>query len=150
MAIANYSTTVDASKSVGEILSLLAENGADNVVAHHGGGVPGSISFTMKGTEKPVTYRLDANREGVLAVMSDDHRIRQHYCTPEHAENVAWRILKDWVRAQLAIINAGIATLEQVMLPFVVTSSGKILSQQTGANTLLQLADDQTKALGEG
>ncbi|WP_189339127.1 hypothetical protein [Williamsia muralis] len=36
------------------------------------------------------------------------------YQTPEHALRVAWRITKDWVEAQLAIIETQMVTPAQV------------------------------------
>ncbi len=37
---------------------------------------------------------------------------------------MAWRIIKDWVEAQTAIIQAGMVTLTQVFLPYLETTPG--------------------------
>jgi hypothetical protein len=49
------------------------------------------------------------------------------YRTPEHAERVAWRIVKDWLEAQLAIVATEMVTFDQVMLAYVRTSDGTTL-----------------------
>ena len=45
----------------------------------------------------------------------------------EQARRTAWRITKDWVDAQVAIIETKMVTTTQVFLPYTVTSSGKSL-----------------------
>jgi hypothetical protein len=46
-----------------------------------------------------------------------------------HARKVAWRIIKDWVAAQLALIEAEQATLAQVFLPYCVMQHGDGISE---------------------
>ena len=53
----------------------------------------------------------------------------------EQARRVAWRILKDWVAAQLAIVEAEQAQMAEVFLPYAVES-------QTG-QTMFQLFLEQ-------
>jgi hypothetical protein len=43
------------------------------------------------------------------------------------ASRVAWRIIKDWVDAQLAIIETEMVTLEQVFLPYMQVKDNKTL-----------------------
>jgi hypothetical protein len=38
------------------------------------------------------------------------------YSSREHAARVAWRVIKDWLEANLALIAAQMATIDQVML----------------------------------
>ena len=40
---------------------------------------------------------------------------------------VAWRILKDWVEAQLALIETGMVSVEQVFLPYCQSGNGETL-----------------------
>ncbi|HET6671253.1 MAG TPA: hypothetical protein VFH15_13575 [Pyrinomonadaceae bacterium] len=40
------------------------------------------------------------------------------------ARRVAWRILKDWFEAQLALHEAGQAEMGQVLLPYAIDSQG--------------------------
>lgn len=43
------------------------------------------------------------------------------------ASKVAWRIIKNWIEAQLAIIEAGQAEFSQVFLPYTQNQGGKTL-----------------------
>ena len=45
----------------------------------------------------------------------------------EQAARVAWRCLKSWVEAQMALIQIGMATMDQVFLPYVLNDEGKTL-----------------------
>lgn len=47
-------------------------------------------------------------------------RVEKRYLTLEQANRVAWRIAHDWLRAQLAIIDAGMVTLPEVMFPYLI------------------------------
>ena len=40
--------------------------------------------------------------------------------TEEQAEKVAWRILKDWVDAQMALIEIEMVKMEEVFLPYTI------------------------------
>jgi len=68
-------------------------------------------------------------------------KVQARYATPEHAERVAWRIVKDWLEAQLAIIRTEMATLDQVMLPYMRADDGR---------TVYELYRDQALALPAG
>jgi len=51
---------------------------------------------------------------------------------------VSWRILKDWVEAQMALVETHMVTLEQVFLPYAVTDDGQtIYDRLRGSNFLL-------------
>ena len=65
--------------------------------------------------------------DGVLAAMKADPNVRASFCTPVQARKVAWRITKDWVEAQIAIVEAQLATLDQVMLPHLMVEGQRTL-----------------------
>jgi hypothetical protein len=48
----------------------------------------------------------------------------------EQARRVAWRITLSWLEAQLALIQAGLATLDQVFLPFCQDPAGVTLYER--------------------
>jgi len=52
--------------------------------------------------------------------MQRDNKIPRANKTFEQAERTAWRIIKDWVEAQMAIVAAGQAVMEEVFLPYVI------------------------------
>ena len=57
--------------------------------------------------------------------MVRDRRIPPKMRTKEQATRVAWRIVKDWLAAQLAMIEAGLVDLEEVFLPYAQNQAGR-------------------------
>ena len=138
MAIKNYTTTVEVYKSLGEIQGALASHGARKImVDYDGAGQPIGIVF---GIETPAGMRgfcLPANVEGVRAVFA-----RQKVkASTGQAERTAWRNVRDWIMAQMAIIEAGQVEMEEVFLPYLTDRQGR---------TLYQLYQGGHLAIGDG
>jgi len=125
MPILNYTTSVATNRTVGQIQGLLVEAGARAIMAEYDDvGNTTGMSFAVITPFGKQGYTLPVRTERVLAVLQRD-KVARRYCTPEHAERVAWRILKDWIEAQLALLRTEMVTLDQVMLPYMRTSDGK-------------------------
>lgn len=120
MPIKNYTTKIPAARTAAEIHQILATHGARKVMSEYGDdGEPISISFEICGSSYTLPVRVDAVQK-VLSeqgIKADRHK----------AEMVAWRNVKDWIDAQIALIEAGQAELEEVMLPYMTDRSGKTL-----------------------
>lgn len=129
MGILNYSTTITAGKSAGEVVAILAKHGASTVASFYEAGEPSGIGFAIATEFGLRDFRLPANSAGVEAAMRADRTIPGRYKTRAQAQRVAWRILKDWVAAQLAIIEAGMSRLDEVMLPYMVGPTGETAAQ---------------------
>jgi hypothetical protein len=136
MAILNYTTKISADKTVGEIQSMLGKRGADSVSIQYQNSRPAAVMFDLKVGVNNVRFRLPCNVEGVLKAMQNDRSIPRSSKTMEQAERTAWRIVKDWVEAQLAIIEAGQAVMEEVFMPYAVSpDTGQTLFQRFTANS---------------
>lgn len=130
MPIANYSTTVSPHRTVGEIQGMLAEAGARDVMVSFENGQPDALQFSMAlppGTL--VSYRLPSNWRGVQRTL-ERQRVTGKYLTEAHARAVAWRITRDWVRAQLAIVEAGLVSMPETMLPYAITNDGRTFAER--------------------
>lgn len=137
MAIKNYRTSVNAIKTVGEINAILVSTGASNVSVDYVDKKPDGIKFSLDVYKQTFTFRLPCNPHGVLATMKRDG-VGKSLCTLEHARNVSWRIIKDWLHAQIAIIDAGQAKAAEVFFPYLLESSGETIYQKF-ENQQLQL-----------
>jgi hypothetical protein len=125
MAILNYTTTVQVHKTVGEMHGILVQAGARQIATEYSTtGSPTALAFVSETPFGPRHFVLPADTRRVLAVMRRE-RVQPRYCSPEQAERVAWRILKDWLEAQLALIKIEMVTLDQVMLPYMRGESGQ-------------------------
>ena len=62
------------------------------------------------------------------------------------AARVAWRIIKDWLEAQLALVSAELADLEQVFLPYAQNGAGVTLYEALKAGQFNGLALPSTRS----
>ena len=123
----NYSTKIAASKTAMEIVSKLAKAGARQVLTDYGdtGSITG-ISFAFPdGTGELRKYSLPVDVPAVEKVLRSQN-VPRPLKTTEQAERVAWRILKDWIEAQIAILETGMVTFDQVMLPYMMIPGGTV------------------------
>lgn len=127
MPLLNYTTTVSAQKTVGEIMAILANHGAKAILMNYDEvGEIEALSFQVQTVAGEIGIQLPINPDAVLKVMSRQ-RIRKKYQNRTQAIKVAWRIAETWIKAQSAIIETEMVSLEQIFLPYWITPSGKTL-----------------------
>lgn len=140
MPILNYTTKIDSYKTIIEIQKILAANGASKqIIDNDVSGNPIALTFCIQFNGSPLAFALPCNFEGVLKAMKKSSKVPRSLCTDEQALRVGWRIVKDWVEAQMAIVQAQLADIPEVFLPYAVTKSGNTLYQhiQTDGRLLL-------------
>lgn len=129
MAILNYTTKIDPTKTIGEIQMILAKAGANNVSVDFDDGEPVAVTFLISLNQDFISYRLPNNADGVYRALCNEPKVTRAQRTMQQARKVAWRIVKDWVEAQLAVIEAGLVTLPEVFLPYAIAANGQTLFQ---------------------
>lgn len=107
------------------------------MVDYDGVGHPTGITFGIDTPDGPRGFLLPANVAGVQEVFSQQKIKAQE----GQAERTAWRNVRDWVMAQMAIIEAGQVDMEEVFLPYLTDGRGR---------TLYQLYQGGQLALGNG
>lgn len=70
-------------------------------------------------------FHLPVHVDGVLAAMQKDPQVKPSQRNPEQAARVAWRIAQDWLETVVALVEADLATLDEVMMPYMVDASGQ-------------------------
>jgi hypothetical protein len=119
MPILNYTTSISTEKTAAEIQRRLADAKAQAVMCEYdAAGVMCAMSFRIQLPSGPISFRLPANTEGVYRSLRDNRRVPSKYKTREQAARVVWRILKDWVEAQVAIVEADMAAMDEVFFPY--------------------------------
>lgn len=146
MSLLNYTTKIDAFKTISEIQQLLAKAGASAVLSDYDqNGFIVALSFKIRLNENELTFRLPTDWRPVLAVMEKDRNVPRRLCNQEQALRVAWRITKNWVEAQVAFIETMMVTTAQVFLPYAVTNDGKSLYEYIAENNQLLIGDGGNK-----
>jgi hypothetical protein len=142
-AILNYTTSIDAAKTAMECISILLGHGATNVAISAGEDkAPDGLEFVIATPWGPRQFVLPVNIEGTEKSLRQawrEHRIEPRFATREQARRVAWRIVKDWLESQLALIEAMQVDLLQVMLPYLKVAPGKTLYAAYVENELREL-----------
>ena len=131
MPLLNYTTTIEANKTVAEIQRILSSHGATSILIDYGkDGSVEALAFKVLTPQGEVAIRLPINPDAVLKVLAQQNRlgkVPRSYITRAQATRVAWRIVKDWVSAQMAILETEMVRMEEIFLPYDITQSGRTL-----------------------
>ena len=117
----NYTTSVPVDKTLHEITTMLGRHGAEQVATRWVDGAPIGVSFTLITPAGRQAYALPVDVDAMAASLTEQakrKRIDRRYATPEQAARTAWRVIKDWLAAQLALVAAAMTSLDAVMLPY--------------------------------
>lgn len=145
MSILNYTTSIKCEKSISEIQKCLVAHGAYKIVTDYKNGTPSAVTFCVVFNNNTIGFSLPANYEGVLKAMKNDRKIPRSKCNIEQSQKVAWRIIKNWVEAQMAIVEAQLADLTEVFLPYAITKNGTTLYKEVQSNGMLMLQSENQK-----
>ena len=124
MPILNYTTSVPAMRTIGQVQGKLAEHGAQAVMMNYEEGRVSSLAFQVDGPTGPLSIKLPVDLKATLRVMERDG-LQRRYLTEDHAYRVSWRIVKDWLEAQMALLDTEMVKMEQIFLPYIITRDGK-------------------------
>lgn len=141
MAIKNYTTTVKVEKTINEIQQILAKHKAKAILTEYGDtGCIIAMSFKISTIHGDIGIRLPARQENVLKILkkqkNQNNSIR---ATNEQAEKTAWRNIKDWIDAQMALIDTEMVEIDEVFLPYIINNNGKTLYEKFKSNQELLL-----------
>lgn len=131
MPILNYTTKVPVNQTVAEVHKILTKAGANAILNEYDqqGNISG-VKFRLEVKGQQIFYGMPVNVNGVTNALKKD----KEYRDDAHAQRVAWRIVKDWIEAQMAIVIAGMAEVPQVFLPYAQTDNGQNLYERIQAN----------------
>lgn len=125
MSLLNYTTKVPVQRTVGQVQELLVRAGATSITARYEAADTVGLTFVVDTEYGRRAFSLPVDGRAVYDVMRADTKVPRSLKTIEQAQRVAWRITKDWVEAQLAIIATRMVTLDQVMFPYMEDVDGR-------------------------
>ena len=124
MPLLNYTTKIDIYTTIGEIQSQLVKHGAKKIMQDYNDkGILMALSFTIDTPTGTRGIKLPANVFSVQIVLKK----QKVNCDYDQAERVAWRIIKDWISAQMAILESEMVQMDEIFLPYMVSESGQTL-----------------------
>lgn len=133
MAILNYTTTIDAFKTAAEIEHILIKHKAKSIMKNYEGETITGLSFLIDTGTQQIPVRLPVKIDECLLVLKKQKKEnpkKQIKDTREQAERVAWRILKDWIEAQMALLDIEMVRFEEIFLPYIETNTGQTVYER--------------------
>jgi hypothetical protein len=134
MPIKNYSTNIGLERTIAEIEKILAKHGARAILKEYDvSGRVTAVNFIAEVFEgQSVPFRLPLDVQALMEVINHqiDHpqkhegKIEHKYKNDmDYARRVGWRIIRDWVDAQMTMIDLRQVTIPQVFLSYAYDST---------------------------
>lgn len=149
----NYTTKIDPDKTAQEIAKCLSLHGASAVMTEYDpvDNYVTALSFKIKMGGKELAFRLPSDWKPVYTILtkgkkprrSYDEESRRHFESEWKLQAVrtSWRIIKDWVEAQMALVETQMVSTAQVFLPYAIMRDGKTLAETVASNPNFLLGD---------
>jgi len=132
IAILNYTTQISVEKTIAEIEKMLAESGANKILKEYDNdGKISAISFVIQTEKGNISFKLPMNEKAVMQTINNqtkEHKKTKYgqqriipkkfYNDYDQARRVGWRIIKDWLEAQLALYFLQMVKIEEIFLPY--------------------------------
>ncbi len=140
MAILNYTTTIDAFKSASEIEYVLIKHKAKSIVKEFEGERITGLSFMIDTGSSQIPIKLPVKVNECMKILREQRKTNKAVKdTADQAERVAWRILLDWVKAQMALLDIEMVQMQEIFMPYIVDSSGRTLYERLEEQQFLLL-----------
>jgi len=138
MPLKNYQSRSPLPNIFSAIEKTLASHGARQIVRDYdGGGRIVSISFSVQVNDQILGIKLPAKIDQVERIFQEQGVKYK----PEQPYRTAWATIRDWIDAQMALIDWEVVRLEEVFLPYMVWQDGR---------TFFQVMEDKNFLIGEG
>lgn len=124
MNIKNYTSNIDAPRSMARIEELLVEIGASNINKQYTDKVCSGITFLLfdELLHQTMAFHLKAQVEECFTVLWSEVKRPQSntkFVLQQQATRTAWKILSDWTEIQCSMILLKQAKPLQMFLPFI-------------------------------
>lgn len=156
MGIKNYTTSIAVEKTMMEIEKILAKNGATHIFKmYNDKGEPAALAFKAIVSEQLISFKLPMEEEKIMIVFKQSVKSgdipKRYWDDRGQARRTGWRIIKDWVDAQMALITIHVAKFEEIFLPYMYDEqTGQTLFEKMEQRDFnLQLEYKQTDLKGE-
>ena len=114
---------IPAEQAAAEIMSILVKKGATDILTHHGpAGMATGLKWRMETANGTMGFSLPINTDAVFEILTRDPLMKTNPAARmQQANRTAWRTIKEWILAQMALIDTEMVTVEDVFLPYMIT-----------------------------
>jgi hypothetical protein len=136
LMLKNYTTNKNYLRTISEIEHKLSQIGARKIMKEYDEDrIVISLSFQVRIDDRDISVKLPARIDRIPAALRHilNHKkitssqmsiIRRVMKEPERARNIGWRIIQDWLEAQIAVKTLDQINLLEALLPFTVWGKG--------------------------
>jgi hypothetical protein len=119
----NFSTEIKVESTLAEIETILAKHGATHIYKMYGSdGRPQALAFKCLIKDQELAFKLPMEDEKIMQVFKNsvkDGRLPKRYAEDrEQARRTGWRIIKDWLDSQMALLDINLVKFDEVFLPY--------------------------------
>jgi len=150
--LANYSSKASPANSINSIEKMLVQHNAHHISKEYINGEVIGLSFSLVTIQGELPFCLPSNVSNVQVLLrklrknydrlyGQEKTLADHHDL-EQAKMTAWANLRDWVRAQLALVETNQVTLDQVFFPYL-QLNGKTVYQLFSERRLLSQGDGE-------
>jgi hypothetical protein len=98
------------------------------------------LSFRLEVNGREIPFLMPIRSEAIRKLLAG----RRRRCTSrsydaDQAERIAWRQIYRWIEAQLALVETGMVTLDEVFLPYFQVSATETIYQRLAAGNFKAL-----------
>ncbi len=139
MALKNYTTTISVEKTINEIQKILSTHKAKAILTEYDDfGQVSVLSFKIETIHGEIGIKLPARQDNVLKILQIQKKKNTKIkATKDQAERTAWRNIKDWIDAQMALVDTEMVEIDEVFLPYILNKNGSTLYESFVNNQLL-------------
>ena len=133
--IKNFSTSISVEKTISEIERMLAKYGATKIMKEFDDeGNPKVLAFMIASSKGELPIKLPIQVHKIMEIfkiqVNQGKLPRKYLRDKEQAYKVGWRIVKDWLDAQLTLLSINVVKIEEIFLPYIYDfNSGKTMFQ---------------------
>lgn len=141
--IKNYTTSISVDKTIIEIQKLLVSKGAEKIMIDYENGEAVGLMFMLKAGDSKIPVKLPARVKNVGVIMFKPKYNWQKtrwsdlsMSQKEQAKRTAWRNIKDWIDAQIALVETEMVKIEEVFLPYILMGRQTVFEKFETGNLL--------------
>lgn len=127
MGIKNWSTKIPIEKTIMEIESILSKHGATHIFKMYDSkGSPTALAFKTMYKDNEISFKLPMELDKIKIVFknqaSKGNLPKRLWDNEEQCKRTGWRIIKDWIDSQMALIEINVVRFEEIFLPYMYDS----------------------------
>ena len=134
-------TKVKPEKTAMEIQALLGNARVSAIQTDYEDGEIVALSFEIVVNNERIPFRLPVRSDWLFQYFQNKRTWPRDFKEADlaKAKRVAWRQIYRWIQAQLALVDVGMVTVQEVFLPHMQTGINETLYQRLEAGGFKQL-----------